>query len=176
MKAGKMAYKNRTYIAFDGDTDIAYYRTLQMWKEHSDIDFDFYDAHDLNTSRDTSLTESIKNQLRIRFDNSKLFLILIGEKTKWNRKFIPWEIQQAIECDLPIIVVNINNNRKKDDERCPTTLRDILSIHIPFKAKIIQYAIENWPSSHLKYTLQGKFKTFKYRDEVYKRLGIGDGL
>lgn len=73
MKVGKMAYKNRTYIAFDGDTDIAYYRTLQMWKERNDIDFDFYDAHDLNTSRDTSLTESIKNQLRKRFDNSKLF-------------------------------------------------------------------------------------------------------
>ena len=38
-----MTYKNKTYIAFDGDTDIEYYRTLQMWKENKNIDFDFYD-------------------------------------------------------------------------------------------------------------------------------------
>lgn len=58
-----MAYRNKTYIAFDGDTDMIYYRTLQMWKSNANINFEFYDAHDLNTARDTSLTESIKNQL-----------------------------------------------------------------------------------------------------------------
>ncbi len=42
----------------------------------------FYDAHDLNSARDSSLTESIKNQLRTRFDNSRLFMIIVGEKTK----------------------------------------------------------------------------------------------
>ncbi|MCL1998788.1 MAG: hypothetical protein FWG65_08475 [Turicibacter sp.] len=52
-----MPYKNKTYIAFDGDTDMSYYRTLQMWKANNNIDFDFYDAHNLNTARDTSLTE-----------------------------------------------------------------------------------------------------------------------
>lgn len=167
-----MAYKNKTYIAFDGDTDMSYYRTLQMWKGRSDIDFDFYDAHDLNTSRDTSLTESIKNQLRIRFDNSKLFMMLVGEKTKWNRKFIPWEIEQALNLNLPIIVVNINGIRNKDDDRCPTSLRDVLAIHIPFKASIMQYAFENWPSSHNSYKSQGKTGSYKYNDEVYKRLGL----
>ena len=115
-----MAYRNKTYIAFDGDTDMSYYRTLQMWKSNENIDFDFYDAHDLNIARDTSLTESIKSQLRARFDNSKLFMILVGDNTKWNRKFIPWEIEQALNRDLPIIVVNVNGSRQKDDSRCPT--------------------------------------------------------
>lgn len=167
-----MAYRNKTYIAFDGDTDMSYYRTLQMWKSNDDINFEFYDAHDLNTSRDTSLTESIKNQLRTRFDNSKLFMIIVGEKTKWNRKFIPWEIEQALNRKLPIIVVNINGVRQKDENRCPTLLRDELAIHIPFKAAIIQYAFENWPSSYESHRSQGNTGTYVYKEEVYKSLGL----
>ena len=167
-----MAYRNKTYIVFDGDTDMSYYRTIQMWKSNDDINFDFYDAHDLNTARDTSLTESIKSQLRARFDNSNLFMILVGENTKWNRKFIPWEIEQALNRNLPIIVVNINGSRQKDNDRCPTALRNALAIHIPFKASIIQYAFENWLSSHATHKAKGDTGAYTYKDEVYKSLGI----
>lgn len=167
-----MPYKNKTYIAFDGDTDMSYYRTLQMWKSNNNIEFDFYDAHDLNTARDSSLTDSIKSQLRVRFDNSKLFMILVGENTKWNRKFIPWEIEQALIRDLPIIIVNINGYRQKDDNRCPTALRDVLAIHIPFNAKIIQYAFENWPVYYFDYKSKGDTRAYVYKDEVYKSIGL----
>jgi len=167
-----MAYRNKTYIAFDGDTDMAYYRTLQMWKANDDIDFDFFDAHDLNASKDTSLTESIKSQLRIRFDNSKLFMILVGEKTKWNRKFIPWEIEQAQSRKLPIVVVNINGLRHKDENRCPAALRDELAIHIPFKASVIQYAFNHWPASHDSHKLNGDTGAYHYNEAVYKGLGL----
>ena len=167
-----MAYKNKTYVAFDGDTDMQYYRTLQMWKKRDDINFEFYDAHDLNTSRDTSLTESIKNQLRARFDNSKLFMILVGEKTKGNRKFVPWEIDQAISRNLPIITVNINGNRQKDDNLCPTPLRDVLAVHISFEAAIIQYAFEKWPASDIDYKSQKKTGAYYYTGIIYKNLGL----
>lgn len=167
-----MAYKNKTYIAFDGDTDMSYYRTLQMWKSNSNINFDFYDAHDLNTARDTSLTESIKSQLRIRFDNSKIFMILVGDSTKGNRKFIPWEIQQAIDRQLPIIVVYINGSRSKDNDKCPTALQGELAIHIPFKASIMQYAFDNWPDSYAKHKADGKTGAYYYTDEVYKDLNL----
>ncbi len=167
-----MAYKNKTYIAFDGDTDMNYYRTLQMWKSNAKIDFDFYDAHDLNTARDTSLTESIKNQLRIRFDNSKLFMILVGDNTKCNRKFIPWEIDQALKRKLPIIVVYLNESRQKDDTKCPTSLRDALAIHIPFKASVIQYAFENWSPSHETLDADGKSGAYYYPEKVYKSIGL----
>lgn len=70
-----------------------------MWRENNHIDFDFYDAHDLNTARDSSQIESIEKQLRVRFDNSKVFMIIVGDATKNNRKFIPWEIDQAIKRD-----------------------------------------------------------------------------
>ncbi len=41
-------YTNKTYVAFDADSDIRYYRLMQAWKKNNNTTFDFYDAHDLN--------------------------------------------------------------------------------------------------------------------------------
>ena len=73
-----MAYRNKTYVAFDGDKDIRYYLLMKAWKQSDKTDFNFYDAHDLNTARDSSQEESIKRQLRERMANSKVFVLLIG--------------------------------------------------------------------------------------------------
>src|SRR5574337_1273317 len=75
-----MAYRNKTYVAFDGDKDIRYYLLMKAWKQSDKTDFNFYDAHDLNTARDSSQEESIKRQLRERMANSKVFVLLIGER------------------------------------------------------------------------------------------------
>ena len=97
--------RTRVYTAFDGDTDIAYYRTLQMWSANSRIDFNLNDAHDLSYARDDSLPESIINQLRIRLDASKSFILIVGEKTKTNRKgILKWEIGYALRNKLPILL------------------------------------------------------------------------
>ena len=55
-----MSYRNKTYVAFDGDNDIHYYRLMCAWKQNDATLFSFFDAHDLNYARDTSLEESIK--------------------------------------------------------------------------------------------------------------------
>ena len=49
-----MAYRNKTYIAFDGDKDMHYYRLMTAWSAHEGFDFDIYNAHDLNTARDST--------------------------------------------------------------------------------------------------------------------------
>lgn len=167
-----MAYRNKTYVAFDGDTDMKYYNMLKAWKSNEKISFDFYDAHSLNTARDTSLTESIKKQLRERFDNTKLFLLLVGEKTSANRKLIPWEIDQAITREIPIVVANINGKRQLDNERCPAQLRDELAIHVSFNAAIIQYSFDHWIDSASAHRSKGDSGPYRYPADVYERLGI----
>lgn len=167
-----MAYRNKTYVAFDGDKDILYYRLMKAWKANDNIEFDFHDAHELNTARDTSDEESIKAQLRERMKNSKIFLLLVGENTKYLTKFVKWEIESAIRRELPIIVVNLNGIRKKDNNLCPSSLNNVLSIHIPYKKEIIQYAIDNWPNFHLKHKLNGDSGDYYYIDSVYEKLGI----
>lgn len=167
----KMVYRNKTYVAFDGDNDMKYYKLMKAWKQNDNTDFNFYDAHDLNIARDSSQEESIKSQLRIRMANSKVFVLLIGERTKYLTKFVKWEIELAIKKELPIICVNLNGKKRKDS-LCPKNLDGSLSIFIPFRSKIMQYALEDWPSSDATYRKNGKDGTYYYKDFVYDKLGI----
>ena len=67
-----MAYKNKTYVCFDADSDIKYYNLMKAWKENDNIAFDFYNAHDINNLRDGSSEEQIKEKLRERYRTPKL--------------------------------------------------------------------------------------------------------
>lgn len=173
-----MAYRNKTYIAFDGDNDIHFYLTMLMWKQNDNTNFDFFNAHDINTASDYSTEETIKRKLRERMMNSKVFVLLVGDKTKYLYKFVKWEIELAIKLNLPIIVVNLpklpghEGSRRVDYDRCPNIVKDTLAIHIPFKAKIMQHALENWIDSHYKYTKAGEKGSYYYVDEVYTSLGL----
>jgi len=167
-----MPYRNKTFVSFDGDSDMAYYRLMQAWKQNDGMDFNFYNAHDLNTARDSSEVESIKAQLAERMRNSKLFVLLVGERTRYLRIFVPWEIEQAIARDLPIIVVNLNGRRSMDDERCPALAKETLAVHLSFNAAIMQHALDNWPASHEKLKREGKSGPYYYQEEVYKRLSL----
>lgn len=167
-----MPYRNKTFVSFDGDTDMHYYRLMQAWTQNDGMDFNFYNAHDLNTARDSSQEESIKAQLAERMRNSKVFVLLVGERTRYLTKFVRWEIDQAILRNLPIVVVNLSGKRSMDSERCPTNARDTLAIHIPFGADIMQHALDNWPSSHENYSMQGKNGAYYYKDTVYTQLGL----
>lgn len=167
-----MAYKNRTYVCFDGDNDIQYYNLMKAWKQNDNTGFNFYDAHDINNALDTSTEETIKGKLKERMNNSKVLVVLIGEHTKNLYKFVRWEIETAISMNLPIIAVNLNKLKKIDDNNCPPIIRDTLAVHIPFGAKIMQYALENWPDSHYSYMKDGKTGAYRYNDSVYQTLGI----
>ena len=170
-----MAYRNKTYIAFDGDNDIRYYWLMKAWKyNQTDFfqQFNFFDAHDINTARDSSLEETIKRRLKERLNESKLFVLLVGEQTRYLFRFVRWEIEQAISMDLPIIVVNLNGLRYMDTEKCPPILRGELAIHISFNQKIIEYALSNWEYSHREFKRQQRIDSFYYEDSVYLNLGI----
>ena len=167
-----MAYRNKVYVAFDGDKDIHYYRLMQAWKQSDNTDFNFADAHSLKQARDSSTEESIKSNLQGRMRNSKIFVLLLGESTKYLRKFVAWEISQAINRNLPIIVVNLNGKRSKDTERCPSSLMNHLALHISFNAKILQKALEKWADLNDKYKEQNKSGAYYYDDQDYENLGL----
>ena len=167
-----MPYRNKTFVSFDGDSDIHYYRLLRAWKQNDGIDFNFYDAHDLNTARDSSQEASIKAQLAARMRATKVFVILLGERTRYLRKFVRWEIEQALTRDLPIIAVNLNGKRFMHEERCPALLRAALAVHISFNASIMQHALDTWPHSHAAQRLDYVTGPFYYKSNVYQGLGL----
>jgi hypothetical protein len=166
-----MAYRNKTYIAFDGDNDMKHYRLMTAWAENPKFSFDFHNAHDLNSARDSSDEESIKRQLRERFKNSRMFVLLIGQNTRYLTKFVKWEIEVAVKLGLPIIAVNLNGSRRNDD-RCPSALQGELAIFVPFGAEIIEHAMEYWPAEHERLTRMGEKGSYYYNDSVYKSKGL----
>ena len=167
-----MPYRNKTYVCFDGDSDIHYYRLMKAWKQNDGLSFNFFDAHELNTGRDTSLTETIRRRLRERLNNSKIMVVLIGEKTRYLYRFVRWEMEQALYLDIPIIGVNLNGLKQQDPVRCPPIIRDELSVYVSFNAAIVQYALDNWSANHNFYKRQGKSGAYYYTENVYSRLGL----
>ena len=164
-----MAYRNKTYVAFDGDTDIRSYWLMKAWKQNDNTDFNFHDAHDLKQARDSSTEETIKQSLRIRMNNSKM---LVGKNTKYLYRFVRWEIDLALSMNLPIVVVNLNQKRSHDTVLCPPILRDSLAIHISFSPKIMQLALEAWGTWHYYHQRNGKTGPFYYDNGVYRDLGL----
>lgn len=167
-----MAYRNKTYVAFDGDNDMWAYRYMKGWKQNDNSTFDFYDAHELGQARDTSTEESIKRSLRARLSNSKVFVILVGESTKNLYKFVRWEIEQAISLNLPIIVVNLNKKRIHDSALCPPILNKHLAVHISYGTRIMQHALENWSSEYYKLQNEGVTGPRHYNNSIYTGYGL----
>ena len=167
-----MPYRNKVFISFDGDNDIHYYRLMQAWKQNDNTPFNFFDAHDINTARDTSTEETIKRRLSERLANAYIVVSLIGEHTRYLYRFVRWELEQAVNRDLPIVGVNLNARRAQDQDRCPPVIRDDLAVYVSYNAAILQYSFENWPNEHRGLKRQGKTGPYYYTNEVYTRLGL----
>lgn len=166
-----MAYRNKVYVSMDADNDLRYYFLMKAWKQNDNTNFNFYDAHDINTILDKS-EASIKAGLQERFRNTKIFVLLVGEHTKYLYKYVRWEIEEAIKRNIPCIVVNLNGKRSLDSVLCPALMREHLAVHISFNSKILQHALENWPNSYEKLKSNNESGAYYYNDDVYKRLGL----
>lgn len=167
-----MAYRNKVFVSFDGDNDIHYYRLMKAWKQNDKTSFSFFDAHDVSSARDTSTEDTIKRSLRKRLLETKVFVLLVGENTRYLYKFVRWEIEQAKSLGLPIIVVNLGGKRSLDSLRCPPAIRDELAMHISFNAVILQHALENWPDAHARLNARSENGPYYYKGETYSQRGL----
>jgi len=165
-----MPYRNKTYVCFDADNDIRYYRLMKAWNAKDNIDFNFHNAHELNNLRNKSSEVTIKGKLRERLKNTKLMIVLIGESTKNLYKFVRWEIEIAMKMEIPIIAVNLNGKKSQDNSLCPPILKDKLAVHVPYKQNIIQYSIDNWIAEHNRWTKEKDFSDKVWKESVYDKL------
>lgn len=166
-----MSYRNKTYVIFDGDNDMWAYAYMKGWKSNENVSFNFHDAHDLNVITDRASEETAKRKLRERFSSAKQVIVLIGEHTKNLYRFVRWEIEIALNLNLPIIAVNLNGKSEYDPDMCPAILRGKYVVHVPFKAKIIQYALDNFPNEYAKRDPEEVGDRY-YPIEVFRNLGL----
>lgn len=170
-----MGYRNKTYVIFDGDNDIWAYARMKGWKSLDNIDFDFYDAHDLKPLTGQAADETyIKQRLLERIKNTKQAIVLVGDNTKNLHRYVRWEIEQCQKLNLPIVVVNLNKRRNIDDTLCPPILKGKNSIHISFRMKIIKYVLDYFPDFYNSTCDKTKSEDWHYPSSVYKKLGLDD--
>ncbi|GAA1965647.1 TIR domain-containing protein [Agromyces allii] len=169
-----MSYRNKTYVAFASE-NIHLYRMMEAWRDNDKIDFDFYDAHNLFISRDTSKPETIKDNLRQRMKNAKQ-VVLIGTpeakaKGADGDSFLAHEIKVLMEFNLPVVVANHDSDRTVDTRFIPSPLltADYYTMSVSFQPAIIMYALDNYATSFASSSNKGPYH---YKPEVYERLGI----
>jgi hypothetical protein len=166
-----MAYRNKTYVIFDGDMDMWAYAYMKGWIIKDHIDFNFHDAHELMPISTAQNETYIKSKLRERLANTKQAIVIIGESTKNLYRFVRWEIEICLNLRIPIIAVNLNGIRYQDNERCPPILKDTYTVHVPFRLQIIKYALDNFPRYH---AVKSRIENgpLYYEDSIYIGLGI----
>lgn len=169
-----MAYRNKTYVAFASE-DILLYRLMEAWRDNDNIDFDFFDAHDLCISRDTSQRETIKKNLRNRMKNAKQ-VILIGSPDAKRKggddySFLAHEIDLIMEFDLLVVVANKGGGRTIKREFIPEPLlnADYYTISVSLQPAIIKYALDGYVPAFHKKTRTGPHY---YKEEIYTKLEI----
>jgi hypothetical protein len=171
-----MSYRDKTYVIFDGDNDLWAYKFMKGWKSLDHIDFDFEDAHDEYGLTKRAEDEAyIKIRLRQRFKSAKQVILLIGKSTKNLYRYVRWELEVALELDLPIIAVNLNGDRLQNIDTCPPIIRNKYVVHIPFRMKIIKYALDHFPSSYKNRDLLANTQGGRlYPDSLCRDLGLND--
>lgn len=176
-----MAYRSGTYAAFHAAgtsdptaSDIKYYNLLRAWRERDDYEFRFINSHEKAEVRDSSSRETLRRRLAERLRNSRNMVLILGETTRFDTDWVPYEISYAIDgCAIPIIaaypgyraILNPASHRTK----WPRALADRIDdgtayvIHVPFKreplnAAIAQFDHDNLPTDGLTYYLRETYR------------------
>lgn len=184
-----MAYRNGTYIAFHaegtnevGKSDLKYYNLIKAWTAKTDDDFSFVNSHDKASSvRDSSKKETLRRSLIQRLSNSKNMVLIIGDTTKNDTDWVPFEIEHAIDkYQLPIIaaytgykyILNPGSHSDLWPKALASRIRSKTAkiIHIPFKKEAVAAAISQY-SVHKKNTL-GPLSY--YTKATYQKWGYTD--
>lgn len=183
-----MAYRNGTYIAFHADsnnvpgkTDIDYYHLMRAWSTKPDDDFTIVNSHEkVAAVRDSSSKETLRRSLHARLANSKNMVLIIGETTKNDNDWVPFEIEQAVDkYKIPIIAAYAVYDKPIRSAAAfskywPAALEKRINsgaakvIHIPFKKAAIMDAMLFSPTN------QPKGGLVVYSDEAYRAFGISD--
>lgn len=154
---------SRVFVGFSS-TDIDYFNLMKAWKKNENIDFDFIDLQ-ISKEINSDNEQYIKGILRKKITNSGTFIQIIGQDTKRKHKYVRWEADIALEKNCRIIGVNINKLMSMDNTLTPAILKNTGSMFVPFNAKIVKHALDNYT--------QHEDDNWHYKTSVYDDLGIG---
>ncbi len=148
---------------------------MTAWKANKNIEFNFVDAHDLNTALDTSQPETIRRKLRERLANTKQVVLLLGSKTRsvagTSARFLYYEVEIIQKLELPVVFVNLDGSREVQEALMPVALRTAYSLSVSFQPTIIKHALDSWTNAFPQERLT-KTGPHQYNASLYRQLGL----
>jgi hypothetical protein len=169
-----MAYRNKTFVSFASE-DIRSYWLMCAWRANKKIDFNFLDAHDLNTALDTSHPETIRRRLRERLANTKQVVLLVGDQTRAiagrPSRFLYYEVEVIERLGLPVVFANLNGSRRVQQSRLPRVLTGQYTISVSFQPTIIRYALDDFVDGYAS-AKRTHTTPYYYKPIAYTRLGL----
>lgn len=153
---------------------------MEAWRDNKHIDFNFFDAHDINTARDTSLSETIRRRLSERMSNAKQAVVLVSATTRPKSAristFLAYEMQIIARRNVPVVFASLNGSRSIQRDKLPEVLINQYSVCVSFQPTIIKYALDNYVQN-FNSNIDALAKTVKscphyYKEDVYRRLGL----
>jgi hypothetical protein len=182
-----MAYRNGTYVAFHAAgtsdptaSDMKYFNLLRAWHVRGESDFAFVDSHQKTYAvRDSSSRDTLRARLAERLRNSKNMVLILGETTRFDTDWVPFEIEYAVDtCEIPIVAAYPGYNTIRD----PHALRSMWPyalatridsrrahvLHVPFKEGPLTHAVNTF--SHDNYPNGAGVGI--YSDEAFRSWGL----
>jgi hypothetical protein len=113
--------------------------------------------------------------LRERLNNTKQ-VVLLGSATCKSKagktsSFIHYEVETIVALNLPVVVANLDGNRKVDRDFIPQRILDAnyYTVSVSMQPKIIMYALDNYA---IEYATSTKTGQYQYPASVYTKLGL----
>lgn len=155
--------------------DIKSYWLMKAWRQNAHIEFDFIDAHDINTALDTSHPDTIRRRLGERLANTKQTVVLLSPDAKrkagLSKSFFYYEVEAIARLGLPVVFANLNQSRSIQNGLIPTRLAaPLYTVSTSFQPKIIKYALDNYVADFRGGTT--KTGPHLYPAKAYQDLGL----
>ena len=166
-----MSYRNKTYVIFDAEKDLWAFNEMKAWPEREGIAFSFLEALDLSPLSERAPEETVKARLKAHLGRTKQAVALIGEGTRRLTTFVRLQLDICTEFDIPVVAANLAGGREMDPDRCPDLLKRRYVLHVPLNAKVIQYALDNFPYEYRR-RKPNETGERRYDKKTYRRLGL----
>ena len=170
-----MGYKGKIYVAFNALNDMNMYKALEAFEQEDGSKFNFYNGAQFANLLDKENDDVLKNKIQKNMDGSDLVVVLLSKTLKSMRRFSKWQVEYAINKQMPIIALNNNALRGVDYDIMPTILKNHLCLIVPNDPKALELACYNWPNSAKEHYQNNDKTPYRYDYEVYKELFKEEG-
>ncbi len=133
----KILAPTKIFVSYYYDQEGSLKRLLKAWDKNKNFDIRFQDMS-ADISLNTESDEQLAQELTERIKKSEIVLVLVGSETHL-RKWVKYEIQEAVRLSKPIIAV-----KQSKGHVSPRELKGVKAYWVyGFKAKKISAAIND---------------------------------